>query len=280
MEPGRELQTAAPAAGAGAGARAKGRASPRQGRWLVALWSALKLSVVVAVVGLVALPVEALRSYVFSWSVATFGQNVCPPAMFLDRERYLRREMFTVHLDRSTPVARAKLMFLAYVGDATVVVGGLFYFYIVFLGGTRKVWLCFGAYLALFYGIEIGGYVFAGFDFLRLFAPLLALVMIYAAIRSLCPRTSKVPWHITKQVAVVGVANLALTSLGRVDTVSRVVFCACWLTGSLLSECARHVIVYAWSNNPPLVLALPDRTLSGSCSPWCSSTSCERWGAP
>jgi hypothetical protein len=237
MEPGREPHAAAPAApGAGAGARAS--ASPRQWRWLVVLRSALYQSVVIAVVGLVALPIEALRSYLFSWSVATFGQNVCPQAMFLVRERYLRREPFTVHLDRSTPVARANLMFLAYVGDTTVVIGGLFYFYIVIFGGTRTVWLCFGAHLALYYAIEVGGYVFAGFDFLRIFAPLLAVGMIYAAIRRLCHRTSNVPWHVVKQVAAYGIVNLALTSLGRVNTVRRVVL----LAGS--PACS------SWSNPP------------------------------
>jgi hypothetical protein len=236
MEQGRIWRTAvaAPPVAAEAPVLAVATA-PRQLRFLLALRSALQLSVVVAVVALVALPVEMLRGYLFEWSVVTFGQGVCPPAMFHDRERYLRREPFTVQLDRSTPAARFKLMFLAYVGDSTMTAVGMFYFYIVFLGGTRKVWLCFGAYLALFYAIEICGYVLAAWDPLRLFAPLLLLVMIYAALRNLCPRQSKVPWHVVKQVACVGLANLALTSLGRVDTV-RIVACslAHSVAGSLL----------------------------------------------
>jgi hypothetical protein len=243
MEQGRSWRAAVAATPVAAGApvvaapvaTAPVATAPRQWRFLLALRSALQLSVVVAVVALVALPVEMVRGYLFEWSVATFGQGVCPPAMFLDRERYLRREPFTVQLDRSTPAARFKLMFLAYVGDATATAVGLFYFYIVFLGGTRKVWLCFGAHLALFYAIEICGYVLAAWDPLRLFAPVLILVMIYAALRHLCPRQSKVPWHVIKQVACFGLANLALTSLGRVDTV-RIVACSLvhCVAGSLL----------------------------------------------
>jgi hypothetical protein len=175
----------------------------------VALW----LSVVCAVTAvLVAVPAGAAYFFGHDLSYASHGEGVDRMYAFRDTARMQRREPYTVEFDWSTTTARWGVV-LASTWQLTVCLFGFPVCYVAYLGASLKVCCVVLGSAVLAFMVSSVGFVVSEKDAFIFYSGALGFALLFAALKLICPRNSKIPGHALKQALDFLVGNFLVMNV-------------------------------------------------------------------
>ncbi len=191
----------------------KASGEPAAGGHALAVRAAARLSVELALAALV--PLAAVSSYAKASQLVSGlarGAWWLAPLYGVD---YVHREAVIMYLEPDSISRRHRETNVGVLLGVFVMMCSWPLAYMQYLGASRRAFGAMVCVIALSYSFLELGYVVLGVRLFFQFQSVIGFMFIYAALRVLCPSGSAVPRQALRQLAVLSIGNILITSVAQ-----------------------------------------------------------------